>query len=66
VDFLKTKKAALFCLITGICLITIGFYLSQDSPFTDQLLGIRQTWYLITGLALSVSGVVQFIRDESF
>jgi hypothetical protein len=65
VDFLNTKKAAVFCFVTGICLIAIGAYLTRgSSSFTGEL-NTRQAWYLITGIALSVSGVVQFMRDET-
>jgi predicted phage tail protein len=66
VSYLNSKKAGIFCLVTGIFLLVAGFYLTQGSPLIDLSLSVRQTWYLITGLALSVSGVVQLLREESF
>jgi hypothetical protein len=62
--FLKSKKAAAFCFISGISLITIGVFFTQDSSTSNISMNTRQAWYYITGIALSVSGVVQFMRDE--
>lgn len=62
---LKSKKAAVFCFISGICLLTIGIFTFQESATIHEPLNSRQSWYLITGIALSVSGVVQFMREET-
>ncbi|HMB41842.1 MAG TPA: hypothetical protein VKM37_07650 [Balneolaceae bacterium] len=65
-SFLHSKKAALVCLLSGIFLLGAGYFLTQDSPLLDLSLHTRQTWYLITGLALSISGIVQLMRDDTF
>jgi len=63
--FLKSKKAALFCFISGICLVVIGVYLTQGPSSIHTSLNSRQAWYFISGIALSVSGVVQLMREET-
>jgi len=65
VNFLNSKKAAFFCFISGICLLALGVYVTPDSGSAQPVLGTRQAWYYITGVALSVSGVVQLMRDET-
>ncbi len=62
--FLRSKKTAVFCFISGISLITIGVFFTQESSTLNISINSRQAWYYITGIALSVSGVVQFMRDE--
>lgn len=63
--FLKSNTAALFCLITGILLLAVSYMeLSSGNDGYIKTTG-PEAWYLIIGLALSVSGIVRMLRDKT-